>query len=109
MKQTHLVQDKATGLFFKYNNETRKAEPTASRNQADIFTLEAAFHVARLYYNTESKEQFDVFEASLNDWLTWRGRIGGSTTSERKAKAVRKNGLKGGYHKKFKNKQPKFE
>lgn len=100
MKKTHIFSDKATGLFFAIDKESGEVKPTVDRYRADLFELSEVWHFASLYYKTNDRDQFDVLEASVGDWQRWFARKGGSVSSERKARAVRRNGAKGGRPKK---------
>ena len=83
--RNQLIQDEKTELYFRGHGA--KAVPDRERQFADIYTPEEVDRI------TPGK-QVRVSECTVSEYQAWIGRRGGKKRSDRKTRAVRKNGRK---------------
>lgn len=90
MKQTHMIRDKASGLYFRKELEASRPLPSVPRNEADLFSHEDALAWGSDHYNDLNK--CEVLEATATEYMAFIGRMGGRKTSLKKQRSSRLNG-----------------
>ena len=92
MNDLRFIQDIESGLFF-VPVPGKPDRPTATRDKAWLYDEHRLLTVIRMWYGSdEGVKKVNCISPEGNEYFVWCGRRGGSRTSEKKTKAVRKNG-----------------
>lgn len=94
MKHTHIIQDIATGLYFREVNPGDH-QPTAAEHDADFYDIPKAQAIVALHYAGQWAEippekLYIIREGPASAYMSWMGRRGGRVVSDAKRKANRK-------------------
>jgi hypothetical protein len=112
MPRTHYIRECQSGLFFRECLTPKTAIPPFVRSSdgtahwpsaqekatADLYEQHEACDMATRLYGQDwhTRGKAEIIQATTAEYLSWRGRKGGSVTSAKKQRVSRRNGRRGG-------------
>lgn len=90
--KTHFVRDRVSEKFFRDTPDGHR--PCAeTKAEADLYEQEFACSLATEHYGADahSKGVWEIIEATLAEYHSWRGRRGGRKKSPKKARTSKRN------------------
>lgn len=103
MPRTHFIFDRTQKAFFRthipsglHNEDT--IPDAGDKAEADLYEQHEACAICDRFYglNWHTRGKAEIIQATTAEYLSWRGRKGGSVTSAKKQRVSRRNGRRGG-------------